>query len=469
MKVYAFICIFLWSLPTWAQRQSEQDIQIQTGIKNLTLDQPFILTVIVRNHTNRPTITFPDFEGLEKRSASATSTTNSVGGKTIIIQTISQQYFASKAGEFKIPEFRVMVDGNEIIAEEMTLNFKEGEATSKAVEINAGVAKAITSSEEPAPENVFLSVKASRTSVYLKEGFSLRLALYVAKDAPIDMEFYQLDNQLQAILKRLRPATCWEENVGIEEIIQREVTISGRKYTEYQMYQAMLFPFTVQNVTFPVVSLKMLVTEQKVGGAAKNKSLQTFLSKPVRVLVKLLPPHPQKDQVAVGEYVLKETLTRENLTSGESLRYLFTIAGRGNLATITAPEVPVIKAFDFYPPDMNQTVQRSYEQVSGEKTFDYFIVAKQKGKYPLGRYFQWIFFNPSTARYDTLRSAKTITVAGEDMQTVSVVDSDARFVYENIEQLDTTEQYVDYQDIIRSLTNIVVLALLGIMGWIIRK
>ena len=129
----------------------------------------------------------------------------------------------------------------------------------------------------------------------------------------------------------------------------------------------------------------------------------------------------------------------------------------------------MVKAFDFYAPDVSQTVQRSYDQVSGEKTFDYFIVAKQNGTYPLGRFFQWVFFNPSTARYDTLQSTKTITVAGENLQSASIMDSETRFVYENIEQLDTTEKYVDYQNIIRNLTNVVVLVLLGIMGWIIRK
>lgn len=468
MKVYAFVSIFLWGFTALAQRPSEPDIRVETGVKSLSLDQPFILSVIVRNQVNRPTVTFPDFDGLEKRSASATSTTNSVAGKTIIIQTITQQYFAQREGELILPEFTVMVDGNKIKAEALTLSFKKGKEDPKATETNSNLSEELEDSEKPGTEDIFLSVKASRTSVYLKEGFSLRLALYVAKNAPIEMEFYQLGNQLQGILKQLRPATCWEENVGIEEIIQKEVEIKGRRFTEYQMYQAMLFPFTVQSVSFPAVNLKMLVTETKAG-EEKKKSLQTFYSKPARVVVKPLPPHPQKDQVAVGEYTLNETLTKTKLASGESLRYLFTIKGRGNLATVMPPEVPMVKAFDFYAPDVSQTVQRSYDQVSGEKTFDYFIVAKQNGTYPLGRFFQWVFFNPSTARYDTLQSTKTITVAGENLQSASIMDSDTRFVYENIEQLDTTEKYVDYQNIIRNLTNVVVLVLLGIMGWIIRK
>ncbi len=469
MKLYTFIIIFLWSLPTWSQRQSDQDVRVEVGSKNLKLDQPFLVTIIIKNQVNRPSVTFPDFEGLEKRSASATSTTNSVGGKIIIIQTISQQYFASQEGEYSLPEFNVLVDGNTIAAAGVTLNFKKVTENTRIAETASEETETVIDSDESRTEDIFLSAKASRTNVYLKEGFSLRLALYVAKNTPIEMEFYQLNSQLQAIMKRLRPATCWEENIGIEEIIQKDVILGGRQYTEYQMYQAVLFPFTVQNISFPVVSLKMLVSEPKVAGNQKIKSLHTYHSNLSRVVVKPLPPHPQKDQVAVGEYTLKEKLTKEKLSSGESLRYLFTITGRGNLATINAPEVPVVKAFDFYPPDMSQTVQRSYEKVSGEKTFDYFIVAKQNGRYPLGRFFQWVYFDPSRARYDTLRSSKTLTVAGEQLQTAGIINSEAGYIYDNIDQLDTTGQYVDYQDIIRLLTNSVVLVLLGIMVWITRK
>ncbi len=438
------------------------------GKQNLAVNQPFILSVVVKNNTNRPSVLFPEIEGLQKRSASATSTTSTIGGKIVLIQTISQQYFALQPGKYEILPVVIVVDGSKVKTDEFTLTFIKGDtdpvSTEKVTEDSE-----IISSEETSSEDVFLSIRASESAVYVRQGFAVRLSLYVAKSAPIEMDFYQLDLQLQSILKKIRPATCWEENVGIEEIIQRKVDIRGREYTEYQMYQATFFPFTMQTVSFPAVGLNMLMSRSETEANGKKKAIQLFQSKPIRVLVKPLPPHPLRDQIAVGNFRLKEQLTKEKLSSGESLRYLFTIEGEGNLATISEPDVPDSKAFDFYPPDIHQTVRRSYEKVSGEKTFDYFIVAKQKGTYPMGRFFQWIFFDPGRMRYDTLRSSKTLVVVGENLKTIGYAGEQANSIYENLEELDTDMTYVDYQEITRNLTNLVVLGLLGVMIWIFRK
>ncbi|TDB60842.1 BatD family protein [Arundinibacter roseus] len=469
MKLYVFIYIFLCYFSALAQQPGGRDISIETGKKILALHEPFVLSVVVKNNKNRPLVTFPELEGLEKRSASATSITNTVGGTTVLIQTISQQYIAKEEGELVIPSFTVTVDGLKIKAEELTLLVKKGEKDLNSTESIQEQSEIISETDEASAQDVFLSLKTSKSTVYIREGFAVRLSLYVAKNAPINMEFYQLDRQMQSLLKKIRSATCWEENVGIEEVIQREVTINGRKYSEYLLYQAMLFPFTLQSVQFPSLSLDMLIPDAQKGNDSNKKRLQTFTSRAFRVLVKPLPPHPQRDQIAVGTYQLREKLTQKKVSSGESLRYQFTISGEGNLAAITAPEVPTSKSFDFYPPDLSQTIQRNYVTVRGEKTFDYLIVAKEKGQFPLGRFFQWIYFDPAKARYDTLRSVGVIDVVGENLKTVSLSSEGSDSIYENIEQLDTTRPYVDFQSVVRTLTNMVVIGLLGIMIWIFRK
>ncbi len=468
MKAYVLLMLILGFCPLMAQQPAEKNISVEIGEKDLALNQPFILSIVVRNSTSRPSVQFPELPGLEKRSASATSTTNVVNGKTVLIQTISQQYFAKQEGKIVLLPFEVIVDGAKVRSEGATLTFNKVEGGAVSTENSGGAEEFISSEEDLATGSIFLSVKVSKSIVFVREGFSVRLALYVAKSAPIEMEFYQLDAQLQSILKKLRPATCWEENVGIEEIVQREVTIGNKKFTEYQMYQSVFFPITLQSISFPAVKLDMLFLESSPNGQ-KNKKVTSFYSRPVRVLVKPLPPHPHKDQISVGNYKLGEKLSREKVYSGESLRYEFTIKGDGNIATITPPEIAKSMAFDFYPPDESQTVQRSYEKVSGERTFDYNIVARQKGKFMLGRFFQWIYFDPVRAKYDTLRSSKAVEVTGENLQASALAGEGADPVYGDIDDLDTDVSYIDYQEIIRNLTNAVVFILLGAMVWIFRK
>ncbi len=469
MKVYVSIVLLLLFVPVFGQQPSGREVTVEASEKSFTLGEPFLLSIVVKNSARRPSVQFPDLAGLEKRSASATTTTSSIAGKPVLIQTISQSYYALREGELKIKPSIVTVDEFRIRLDAITFSIKKNEQPSVSTDSEIENLEIVSDETELAAGDIFLSLKVSKPTVYVREGFSVRLALYVAKSAPIEMEFYKLDVQLSAILRKLRPATCWEENVGIEEIIQREVQVGGRSYTEYQMYQAMFFPITLQTVSFPAVGLDMLLMTPNPEGQKKQKKVTRFYSSPTRVLVRPLPPHPHRDQIAVGQYRLREKLTRRALPSGESLRYLFTIEGEGNLATIAAPDVPENPAFDFYPPELSQTVQRSYDKVSGRKTFDYFIVAKQNGTYPLGRFFQWVYFDPAKGRYDTLRSEATIKVAGRNMPTVQIAGEGANAIYDNIEDLDTNDQYIDYQRIIQNLTNLVIAVLLGLMVWIFRK
>ncbi|GAB2795592.1 BatD family protein [Rhabdobacter roseus] len=464
MKLYVYLNIIL-CFSAYAQ-QPISDVSVETGDTQLRLDQPFIVSVIVRNSDERPVVSFPEIKGLEKRSASATTTSSTVGGKVVLTQTISQQYFASREGTYEIEGGLVSVNGVKFKLEDLNLTFT---AATEANDLAQDSEESEGASVESIEGDIFLALSTTKSSVYIREGFAIRLSLYVAEDAQVDMSFYRLDAQLQAILKKIRPANCWEENVGIEEIIERPVTIQGKKFTEYRMYQAVFFPLTLQAIAFPAISLEMQVLEPGTEGGTRKQSLRKFSAKPAKVLVKELPPHPQKDQVAVGEYRLEERLSEPQVASGESFRYLFKLVGTGNIPALTASEVPASQYFDFYAPDIGQVIRRSYDRVSGEKTFDYFVVAKQKGRFPLGRFFQWIYFDPRRARYDTLRSDKTIEVVGESKIAEGIGQGTLTSIYDNIEQLDTSESTPNYQEITRNLINAVVLVMLVGMVWIFRK
>ncbi|WP_247237559.1 BatD family protein [Telluribacter sp. SYSU D00476] len=460
MKLYVFLNIFLcFSLLAFGQ-EPEPEITIEAGNKTLAINRPFILSVIIRHSEERPQVVFPDIPGLEKRSASATSAMTTVGGKATMVQTISQQYFAKGEGTIAVPALTIVVNGENYIIEKFVLQFSNSQTDEEVSSDSEPEATApAIGAQELSGGSIFLAVQTNKTRIYQREGFAVRLSLYVAENAPVEMEFYQLDAQLQNILKKLRPASCWEENVGIEEIVQNTVTINGKKFTEYRMYQAVYFPLTQQDVTFPAVALDMLVYEIQEKGERK-RSIQKFASRPVKVQVLPLPPHPQRDQVAVGEYTLEEQVSSQHLASGESFRYVFKIKGTGNLAAVPAPDVLNSASFDFYPPEVSQVIRRSYERVTGDKTFNYFVVARQNGSFPLGRYFQWIYFDPQKARYDTLRSDKVVEVVGESRPSEVVSHEGELLMYDNLARLDTTEPYINYQGITRTLINAVVIILL---------
>lgn len=467
MKLYALLNIILcFSGITYAQSLDDAST-IEFGSKNLTLDQPFLISVVLRDAETRPSVIFPEIKGLEKRSKSATSAISTVDGKKVVIQTITQEYFASKPGNYLIPEFVINVNGVRLKAEETMVVFSQ--AGGQEDGISSVINPSVEAELEDTGEGIFLSVQTDKKSIYIREGFALRISLYIAENAPVQMEFYRFNEQLQSILKQLRPANCWEENVGIEEIIKRKVTIRGRLYTEYNMYQARLFPITTEDIIFPSIALQMLVIDNSKAVNVERKVVKSFRSNKMAINVRQLPDHPLRDQVAVGQYNLKEKLSNELVYPGESVRYMFKVEGTGNIAAIPAPAIQSNSTFDIYPPEVSQVIKRSYQSVMGEKTFDYFVVPRKDGEFPLGRYFQWVYFNSAKAKYDTLRSAKMLSVKGDDYKIANLALSGSAGLYDNLESLDSSKNSFDYKKILKNATNGIVVILLVAMVWVFRK
>ncbi|KQS32785.1 hypothetical protein ASG33_01355 [Dyadobacter sp. Leaf189] len=467
MRLYALLNIFLcYSFISFAQVQNS-DATVELGPKNLTLNQPFTISVVLRDAETRPAVLFPDIRDLEKRSKSATSSISTVDGKKIVIQTITQEYYASKAGSYLIPEFTLNINGQRLRSDETMAVFSASE------DVDDNATKPVADVSEAEIENyneaVFLAVQTDKKRVFIREGFALKISLYIAENAPVDMEFYRFNEQFQSILKTLRPANCWEENVGIEEIVKRRITIKGKRYTEYNMYQARLFPITTEKIVFPKIRLDMLVSDNTAAVNVDKKVVKTFRSKAVTVEVKQLPEHPLRDQVAVGQYSLRESLSAALVYPGESIRYMFKVEGVGNIAALPTPLVLSNSNLDIYPPEVSQVIKRSYQNVIGEKTFDYFVVPRKDGTFPLGRYFQWIYFNSHLAKYDTLRSAKSLEVKGEDYKIANLSLSGSSGLYDNIESLDSSKQGTDYKKILKEVTNAIVIILLATLIWVFRK
>ncbi|MDR7195135.1 hypothetical protein J2Y45_000261 [Dyadobacter sp. BE34] len=430
------------------------------------MDQPFLISVVLRDVETRPSVIFPEIKDLEKRSKSATSSISTVDGRKVVIQTITQEYYATKAGNYLIPEFTLTVNNAKLRSEETMVVFaksgEEGGIAAAAENVDVGEV-------DDNSQSVFLSVQTDKKQVYIRQGFAVRISLYIAENAPVEMEFYRFNEQLQAILKTLRPVNCWEENVGVEEIIKRKVTIRGRKFAEYNMYQARFFPITTEDIKLPAVKLDMLVTESGRVVNVEKKLVKGFYSRPVTVVVRQLPDHPLRDQLAVGQYSLKERLSSDLVYPGESVRYMFKVEGVGNITAIPAPVIQASSPFDIYPPEVSQITKRSYQSVVGEKTFNYFVVPRKDGEFPLGRYFYWIYFNVEKEKYDTLRSAASLEVRGEDYKLANLSLSGSSGLYDNLENLDSGRETIDYKKILKDLTNIVIVLLLVTMIWVFRK
>jgi hypothetical protein len=68
------------------------------------------------------------------------------------------------------------------------------------------------------------------------------------------------------------------------------------------------------------------------------------------------------------------------------------------------------------------------------------MIPKEPGKFKLGDYFHWVFFNPKEKKYDTLRSKLTVFVKGESKQNEGIQSNDLGSFYDKIDAADNTLQ-----------------------------
>lgn len=453
---------------------------IELGSSSFSLERPFTISVVTANSDTRPSLTFPDIPGFTKKGV-LTTVRSPVGNEKVVSrQVITQNYQAQAAGRFVLAPFTIVVDGEVVRSEGAVLVVRSSAVMSTT-------ATAVANAPPPPPAGAaFLALRTSKRAVYTGEGVALTLSFFVADSYPYILDFTALDRQLQAIVKKIRPANTWEENRPITELKPVPVVVGGRKYREIPLYQSVFYPLTARPLLLPAVTLRLSRPRPVIGPPSAEVETVAFNSKSVVVAVRALPPHPLRGRVAVGSFRLNEQLERQRVNVGESVRYRFTIEGEGNIAALPAPILPPATAeVDLFPPQEQHTADNTGIQVSGRKTYTYFVVPRQTGMIALGNQFQWIYFDPQRARYDTLRSRLVLqagggspaTVAEMSVSDVSGLPGDtvlapvsSRSLYAGIDALDSTHQPVSIPVLVRAVANVlIVLMLLGMIFVFFKK
>lgn len=430
-----------------------QQVQITLGPDEIGENQAWTIAVTVQNDRLKSYDNFPDIPGLRKRGTSSQSSTNIVNGQISSSQSIIMTYLPERQGLVTVPSFAMTINGTKI------------NVTGKKVRVGAPVQRQQTTdpfsrffNRDPKEdffgrgetefvdikEDAFFALTTNKEEVYTGEGFTATLAFYVSDENRAPLQFYELGKQLSEILKKIKPSTCWEENFNIENIEGETIEINGKDYTQYKLYQAVFYPLNTEPINFPSVGLEMI--KYKVAknpsffGQNRQEDFKKFYSKTKTVKVKELPPHPLRDGVAVGDYRLDEKVSGTKSETGQSFSYQFNIYGEGNVSGIEKPALGKPVEFEFYEPNVKQDINRDGGRVVGTKSFNYFMIPKEPGEYALGDYFQWVFFNPRTGKYDTLKSEVILSVGGESLKDEAISSNDLGSFYDKIGSVDNTLQ-----------------------------
>jgi hypothetical protein len=458
-----------------------QNIQVILGPDEIGENQAWTITVSATNDRLKNYDNFPDIEGFRKRGTSTQSQTSIVNGQMSSSQSVIMTYVPTSQGTFTIPAFKMKV--NEQMVSVPGKKVKVG----PPVQVRSSDPFRNFFDRDPGSdpfgkgetefvdvkEDALLALSTSKDEVYNGEGFTATLSFLVADNNRAPMQFYELGKQLADILKKIKPANCWEENFNIENIEGEPIEIGGKGYTQYKIYQATFYPLNTQPVVFPSVGLEMIkfkvAKNPSFFGQNRQEDFKKFYSRAKTVRVKELPPHPMRDAVAVGDYRLEERLATNTPATGQSVSYEFNIYGEGNISAIERPVLKKDDAFDFYEPNIRQNVNRENSRVTGAKSFSYFMIPKEPGNYKLKDYFQWVFFNPNTRKYDTLMSKQALNVTGESQQNQAIESNDPGAFYDRIDAVDNNLQLVSRNNWIKISVNIFILLTLAVSAFLVFK
>lgn len=458
----------LW-LITIVITTSAQDVSVKYGGEEVALNQVFTITLTIENERLRNYSPFPEIEGFLKRGNTSNTSTSWINGRMTSSQSIIQKYQPTKEGTFVIPAFEIVVNGKAYKVEGTSI--KVGPAVERSQRSQDpfdpfDVFNRRRRSSEPqefinVEAEAFLALTADKSEVYVGEGFTTTLAFYVAESNRADMRFYELGKQITEIVKEIKPENCWEENFNIDNINGQPVTLNGKPYTQYKIFQAAYYPLNSDDINFNSVGLKLI--KYKVAknpsffGRNRQEDFETFYSKAKIISVKELPPHPLRESVAVGSFALNEDISSKALNTGQSFNYAFKIRGEGNISSVEAPMIPENDHFDFYEPNIEQNIRRAQNIVTGTKAYNYYGIPNEPGEFNLGDYMQWVFFDPDRERYDTLRSEIIVTVSGESRKNEYISSNDLGSFYDQIQFESNALSSLSSGNWMRAVANLVLL------------
>ncbi|MCJ8163974.1 BatD family protein [Pontibacter sp. E15-1] len=458
-----------------------QQISLELRKSPLPINQYYTISIKLQNQQLKEYTPFPEIDGFKKSNKYSSTKTIITGGKTTTILTVTQNYAPLNEGVYVLKPFAMKVNGQNVQSQGMQIEVLPVSANAppnlnQPDLISEEANEPVTEDDQEfvdKDDNAFLTIYTNKEEVFVGEGVNVVLYFYLAEtDQPL-LDFYDFGNQLTGILKQLKQPHAWEEAFDYTEITPENVIVRGEPYLRYKLYEAVLFPLNREPLRFPQLKLQMIKYR-----VAKNPSLLTqdrqegykiFYSRERVIPVKELPPHPLRDVVPVGDYRLTEKLSKKKVAVNKSFTYLFEVEGEGNLAAIMPPAPQAPAGLEFYPPDVQQDVTKRDGRVVGAKSFAYAVLPRASGRYKMSETLYWIYFNPATAAYDTLRPSLQMQVTGLSTQGAVVLSKDLGSFYNIIENEDNTLVDMHLLDKVRRYTNLIMLVLLSVSAFVFLK
>lgn len=255
-------------------------------------------------------------------------------------------------------------------------------------------------------KDVLLRALVSKRQVYVGEPIHARYRLYFRTGIgqPRVEEEPQLDGFYKKDIEKSRIETTKE-------------SYQGRRYNAGNIREMVLIPQKSGSLSPGKVEVKIPVREETgrydFFGRPETQTQTRRLTAQLPTLeVRPLPRKGRPNQFsgAVGDYSFEVDISRNELSTDESLSVTLEIEGQGNIELVDLPEVEFPEAFESFDPERKSFQEVGAYGMRGRKKAEYLLVPRYPGTYKIGS-FSFNYFDPQAGEYRSIQSpTQKITV-----------------------------------------------------------
>ena len=405
MKRVLFIVSVLAIMAGW-NVNAQENVEFTASAPDVAyVETPFQLIYSV--NAAAKDLQAPDFQFFEILAGpfeSRSSYTQIINGKKSSATNLSYTLtlMPSKTGTFKIPGASIVVDGEKIYSNDLTIKVENAE--NNAQKQNEGGTVTGGGTQRVTSESIFVRTNVSKTNIYEQEAISVTYKLYTLLDVA-QFTGAKLPD-FNGFLKQ-----------DIEQSQNKQLsaeTYKGRSYGTVVLYQAVLFPQHTGEIEIGKASFTALLRLQN---KAQVRSIfddffdsytnveKTLTAPAVTVKVSELPlaGKPATFSGAVGNFNLTSTLSSGNLKTNQAATIKVVISGNGNMKLLKNPEIKFPDGFEVYDPKVDNKFSSGSGGVSGTKTIEYMFIPRRSGKFDIPSA-ELSYFDLNNKTYRTLRT-----------------------------------------------------------------
>ncbi len=376
----------------------------------------------------------PDLSDFAQYLGAGTSTNmQTVNGQMTVAFTVQYRFRATAEGSFPIGAISVQAGGETM----------ETEVISLTVTAASTQATAAPGAPSISPEDVFVTVEASKTRVVVNEPIAVEYRLFTR----VNIESYSVTNV---------PATTgfWVEELDPSGAPQVEQVVrNGVEYATALVRNVVIFPTASGSRTLAPLDIEaqVRIQRQRTGDpfadffdrSSFGSRVTVPVSSPeISIEVDPLPPAGQPSRFAghVGALQVSSSLDRDTVEADGAVTFTVVVRGEGNIRVLSPPELTFAPEFEIFPPEASAQIRVANGSVSGTRTFEYVLIPRVSGVLPLPEVVI-PFFDASEGGYATATASSLSLVvlgdrgaagsgsAGGNPSSVDAIREDIRFIH----------------------------------------